>query len=72
MLVLTDWRDLYMLGIRRIARFRSPRHLGLLALISVLLLPTLTADAAPPANEHFLRTWERTERPVVDGVTSRT
>jgi hypothetical protein len=61
-----------MLGLRRIARFRSSRHLGLLALISVLFLPTLTANAAPPANEHFLQTWERTERPVVDGVTSRT
>ncbi|MBA2452522.1 MAG: hypothetical protein H0V47_05090, partial [Chloroflexia bacterium] len=33
--------------------------------------PRLT-QAAPPANEHFQRTWERTDRPVVEGMVSRT
>src|SRR5690606_16685171 len=45
------------------------------ALSLALLLATLTTGlvrAAPPGNAHFQRTWERTDRPVLDGVTART
>jgi hypothetical protein len=47
------------------------RSIAALLIALSLLVPSL-ADAAPPANEHFERTWMRTERPVIDGVTSRT
>jgi hypothetical protein len=30
------------------------------------------AMALPPANEHFARTWSRTDKPVADGAASRT
>ena len=34
--------------------------------------PGLPAHAARPANEPFARTWERTDRPVIEGRVSRT
>jgi len=38
-------------------------------LLAALVLPGL---AAPPANEHFERSWARTDKPVADGIVSRT
>jgi len=38
-------------------------------LLAALILPGL---AAPPANEHFERSWARTDRPVADGQVVRT
>ncbi len=43
-------------------------------LIAALLLVSivLPALAAPPANQHFQRTWARTDQPVMSGQVSRT
>ena len=30
------------------------------------------ALAASPANQHFLRVWQRTDLPVVEGISNRT
>ena len=38
-------------------------------LVLALVLPGL---AAPPANEHFERSWARTDKPVADGQVART
>ena len=47
----------------------------LIALLSLLTVPLLSAPgtlAAPWANSDFQRTWERTDKPVVDLAVSRT
>jgi hypothetical protein len=42
--------------------------------VPVFILPTLVAgaDFLSPANEHFERTWSRTDKPVADGHENRT
>ncbi len=51
------------------------RRLPYLALLAALILTgagILQALAVAPANEHFQRTWDRTDRPVVEGQATRT
>ena len=43
---------------------------GLSILLGAAALNRVSAVA--PSNEHFQRTWERTDKPIVDGVVSRT
>jgi hypothetical protein len=50
---------------------RSRRLSAFLLLILVAIVP-LATGAAPPGNEYFQQTWERTERPVSDQVVNRT
>jgi hypothetical protein len=48
------------------------RRLPLLTIIFAVLILPLTTIAAQPGNDAFYRTWERTERPVMDRSVSRT
>src|SRR5690349_4921348 len=51
------------------------RHSGIAAVILAfgLIAAALAGTrAVAPANEHFERTWERTDRPVADGDVART
>ena len=53
----------------------STRALGSIALALTLLsgvVLVLPATAAPPANDPFQRTWQRTDKPVADGQATRT
>ncbi len=43
-----------------------------LPVLALLIFSVYTALAAPPGNEHFQRTWQRTDKPVLDGLTART
>jgi sugar lactone lactonase YvrE len=54
---------------------RGSARLLIVALVVGLLAPLLgaaTVRAAPPANDAFRRTWERTDKPVADLRVSRT
>ncbi len=46
---------------------------GVIVTISALLglIALNNARAVAPSNEHFQRTWQRTDKPIVDGVVSR-
>lgn len=48
------------------------KHTAALLAIIALLIASTTSLAVTPANEHFQRTWERTDAPVAGGVVSRT
>lgn len=41
-------------------------------MLLVAMLPMLPAAAAPPGNQHFQRTWARTDKPVADQQVNRT
>ncbi|CAN5600255.1 hypothetical protein BH23CHL2_BH23CHL2_15790 [soil metagenome] len=41
-------------------------------LLAALAVPLLQASAEDPANEEFLQTWERTDKPVADLAVNRT
>ena len=43
-----------------------------LLLLTIIVTLSLSSLAAPPANDAFQRTWERTERPVMDRAAIRT
>ena len=64
--------------VRSIGEFRpGSRSLliaAVIAAVSVLLglLALNSAGAVEPSNEHFLRTWQRTDKPVADGDADRT
>jgi Tol biopolymer transport system component len=54
-------------------QYKRVRIAYVLALVATLVCQQLVASAAEdPANEHFLRVWERTDRPVADGDVERT
>jgi hypothetical protein len=53
-------------------RLFSPRTLTLLGALVFVLLAPLVAVAHAPANQHFERTWARTDHPVLNGDVSRT
>ncbi len=53
-------------------RAHAFRFITLLTLLLVPLVWVPTSAAAPPASPAFLRTWERTDKPVADLVISRT
>ncbi len=62
---------------RRTQRHSGGRIVAIAMTLALLLLPALTlqaqrAAAAAPDNEHFLRTWERTDRAVSAQQVSRT
>ncbi|MEZ4570574.1 MAG: hypothetical protein R2849_09660 [Thermomicrobiales bacterium] len=40
--------------------------------LALLALSIYSATAAPPGNGAFQRTWQRTDQPVIDGITART
>ena len=50
------------------------RLIAALVAVPLLLIAVgaLRAGAVEPGNEHFQRTWERTDQPVAEGVESRT
>ncbi|MBA2454864.1 MAG: hypothetical protein H0V47_16990, partial [Chloroflexia bacterium] len=52
----------------------SSRRITVAALLFLVLslLPQAAAQAEAPGNEHFQRTWARTDKPVADGQVSRT
>jgi hypothetical protein len=50
----------------------SRRPVSVLLLAALIAVTGLPAIAAQPANDSFFRTWERTERPVMDRATTRT
>ena len=53
---------------------RSMQIAAALVLVAALLglVALRNARAVAPSNEHFQRTWERTDKPIIDGVVSRT
>ncbi|HQZ90252.1 MAG TPA: Ig-like domain-containing protein [Thermomicrobiales bacterium] len=54
---------------------RLASMLSRISLAAALILPmlaTLPASAGPPGHPHFHRTWERTDRPVLDQTARRT
>ncbi len=55
----------------RTTRYLWPSAAALLVL-SLVILSVYSALAAPPGNEHFQRTWQRTDQPVLDGLVART
>ena len=55
---------------RKVTRYWS--IFGVLLMLVLALGSTYTASAAPPGNQYFQRTWERTDKPVLDGEVSRT
>jgi hypothetical protein len=42
------------------------------SVLTLIILSVYSTLAAPPGNEHFQRTWQRTDQPVLDGLISRT
>ena len=57
-----------------VLKSRSMQIALVVAALSLLLgaIALNRASAVAPSNEHFQRTWERTDKPIVDGVVSRT
>ena len=53
-------------------RHRSRRLTAAISALALLLVFPLGALAHDPANQHFERTWERTDRPVSTGEVDRT
>ncbi len=53
-------------------KHRSHRLIAIMVTVVLLLGSISTTAAEAPANDDFLRTWERTDRPVADLTVSRT
>ncbi|CAN5558816.1 hypothetical protein BH23CHL2_BH23CHL2_28170 [soil metagenome] len=57
-------------------RMPSPRSMKVAAIavlisVALALIVLNSARAVAPSNEYFQRTWERTDKPIIDGIVSR-